>query len=608
MANSNGQPYISGTPGNQTINIPISGGNASVNLNTGAVSLSNGSVSDTGNVLTGTETLKAGPVSLTISANGNNSVTFNTGIVSTTLNFQPTENSTTDITGATVSGSYYGVGASISIQESGSSWIGTVAGGFQAPGNNSFSNWINSYTYKSATFNPTTDNPCTLLGTGMLASACNILESSSKLVSDNTAEQQQLQQEGIISDAVNPATSSGDTTLAAEDNPGITFDETYPLFAGGTPPPGSTGIGGTGTGGTGGTPAVARARGGYAAALAAQNGRKSSGTDIANIAGSGSKLSPLAAAGNTSVLKADLAKQIGIITAGSNQSYWALGDADGLLLNGTAGAIGGISDNLAANIYVPNSTGTGASYSTYNAAGSLTSIALDGTGESVSPNSAAIYVANSSSATVAGTYNAITVGNNSSLAVTNTNNTDTINLGTGDTVSGNGGSDLLIAPGSTLTLDSNPSDLDLILNPGTAVKSPGTTPSDNTINLSGGGAQIVGSYDTIQVAGTGNIVGVTSGSLGHDTVYANNSTIRFTGTTAAVLATDTVIGSGNTITKSLSSPVGSGGGGHHVGAGANLIQAMAQYAPESAADSDLTVRPELLERPSLAASSYSSYY
>ena len=146
MANSNGQPYISGTPGNQTINIPISGGNASVNLNTGAVSLSNGSVSDTGNVLTGTETLKAGPVSLTISANGNNSVTFNTGIVSTTLNFQPTENSTTDITGATVSGSYYGVGASISIQESGSSWIGTVAGGFQAPGNNSFSNWINSYT------------------------------------------------------------------------------------------------------------------------------------------------------------------------------------------------------------------------------------------------------------------------------------------------------------------------------------------------------------------------------------------------------------------------------------------------------------------------------
>ena len=47
------------------------------NLNTGAVSLSNGSVSDTGNVLTVSETLKAGPVSSTSSDNGNNSVTFN---------------------------------------------------------------------------------------------------------------------------------------------------------------------------------------------------------------------------------------------------------------------------------------------------------------------------------------------------------------------------------------------------------------------------------------------------------------------------------------------------------------------------------------------------
>jgi hypothetical protein len=605
MANSNGQPYFSGSSGNFTFNVPVAGGNASINLYTGAVTLSNGSTSASGNVTLGTEKLTAGAVSLSISANGSDSVTINTGIVSATLNFQPTEESTTEITGATISGSYYGVGAAISIQESGSSWIGTASYGFQAPGNNPISNWINSYTYKTVSFDPTSDNPCTLLGNGMAASACNILESGSKFGTINTNEQQQEQENGIISDAVNPAASGGAATLAAQDAPGIAFDETYPLFAGGSPPPGASGIGGSGTGGTG-VPAVA-SRGGYGAALAAaRNGRKTSGTDISNIAGAGTGISPLAAEGNTSVLTADIATQIGAITAGSNQSYWELGNADGLLLNGTAGAIGGMSDNLAANIYVPNSTDTGASYSTYNAAGTLTSMALDGTGESVSPNNAAIAVANSSSATVAGLYDAVTVGNNSTLALTNTNNTDTVNLGTGDTVSGNGGTDLLIAPGSTLTLDSNPSDLDLILNPGTAVTSPGTTASDNTIDVSGGGAEIVGSYDTIQFAGTGNISTVYSGSLGNDTVYANDSHITFTGTTAAVLATDTVIGSGNTVTKSIGNPGGGGGGGGHhvVMMGDNLVQAMAQYAPDSAANSDLSVRPELLERPLLAASSY----
>ena len=223
-----------------------------------------------------------------------------------------------------------------------------------------------------------------------------------------------------------------------------------------------------------------------------------------------------------------------------------------------------------------------------------------------------------SSLTLTGAWQTATVGNSSSLAVTDTANTDTIHLGTGDTVSGNGGAGLYIGVGSSLTLYANPSALDVIANPGTGITSPGTTPSQNTINVTGGGAIVVGSYDTLTFAGTGNVVDVYSGSVGHDTIHANNSTIMLVGTSAAILATDTVVGTGDTVTRDVASGGGGGGGGGKIVHGAGmlqpavvptaasaLIQAMALYAPESAVETSVPLHPYGIDGLSLSTSSYS---
>lgn len=617
MSGSTSNPYIS----NGSIYIPTGGGgNLSINLSSGAMMLSSPSgASYTGNVVTAAAsvTLGTGPVSVTFSSTGNDSISLSSGYLKGTVNFTPSGNGLeADVTGASIAlNSSLPASAQISISDSSGSWQGTVSAGLKT----GWSTLDNAATWK-ATFYPTKEDPCTQVPSAV-ASTCNMLEGSSKYSGTTSpSEQQQLDETelnniGNINDLVDPTSSSSDTLLANNDQYGISYD------GGGAY--GSTGS--TGGGSLGGT-------GGSGLGYAAVHGFKIHGTDIAGI-NSAPKSGTILPA-TSSISSSSLATLIGQIAGPTNQGYWGVGSLDGISLDGSKGAFVGIDANLNGGVYSTTASGSGGSFDTFNSSGTITSAIIAGSGESVSMNSGGVVVLANSSATITGSSDTVSLAPSSSATVSGS--TEGINVNGGDSVSLTNGSGTINVynSGNTITLSplssSAPADVivfgtdvsDSVTNTTTLpqyVKAEGSgdtitatretvelLPASSTISVNGSADTITASSSTINVSGSGNEVSGTGNTVNFT---STGSTISLTGTSTTIYANDDtiylsliasgakVIGTGDTIVRSR---VRAGASAHmeaslHTTRAASaLVQAMAGYGAVTGGDSLLgnSMRPE----------------
>jgi hypothetical protein len=172
-------------------------------------------------------TLNAGPLSMTLSANGAGSVTFKEGIASGTIGYE-VSGSTVSVTSAAITlGMSYGAnlaGANITLTQTNGQWSGTavvgitvkssvdlpVVGTFNIPG----ASWINNNLSSGViSFNPSTQNPCTLLGNSTLASTCAILQAGGQTGSINVNEQKALQDLGLSGETFTPFTDGAGNSI-----------------------------------------------------------------------------------------------------------------------------------------------------------------------------------------------------------------------------------------------------------------------------------------------------------------------------------------------------------------------------------------------------------
>jgi hypothetical protein len=573
-------PYLTVTPGNigynpnYTVNIPTPGGNFQLNLGTGDFTLTGdaggingtlaGNIGNAYNGMIDSGTLSIGGASITINKNGNDSVSISNGILTGTLNFTNPSLDGATITGVSLTAKTpevagaTGAEASVSLTSNAGLWTGVASATLTSPTGEKIE--------FSEQFNPANVQPCSVLPAAVQPT-CALLQSSAQsgIGTINTNEQQQLNEIGITGDLVSPSTQSGALTLANDDSAGIGYDSGSGYFEGGS---GTSGTGtGTGTG-TGFSPFAVH-RGGYAAALATHSG-KSVGSSIAEISASAHNGSPaVRTAGITIITSTALANAISRETAGTNQSFWAVGTQDGENLFGSGGTVIGINADLAGGIYNTTASGTGATLAHFNSSGVITSEDITGTGESVTINNLTIDLASSSSATVTGSNNNINMGSSSSAVM-------------------NGNDNGVYASGDQVTLT-------------------GT-----------GGDAVVGNLDNITLNGSGQQIEV----LGNNnTVYASNPTIDFYVKFQRLILGEHVVGSGDIVNYYVQNP---GTNGRPTWtlvtppgsvtapsswvptsvAAHSLVQAMALYAPESAAESNVVLHPDIFNRHSLAASAY----
>jgi hypothetical protein len=218
-------PFNYITPGG-LIALPVSGGTATINPKNGVVTLtSNSGATATVNledISSSSYTLSAGPISMTLSANGNSTISVKDGLLSASVGY-------TDEIGVTSASIALGyakgstsLGASIGLTETDGAWTGTAQMGLTVPSTvGSFSipgaTWVNDTLSAKTTFNPSTQDPCTLLPT-MFSTACSILQGGAQTGTINVNAQKALQELGLSGETFTPLTDGAGNSVLIGSN------------------------------------------------------------------------------------------------------------------------------------------------------------------------------------------------------------------------------------------------------------------------------------------------------------------------------------------------------------------------------------------------------
>ena len=372
------------TISNGKINIPISSGTLTIDINTSTITYtsSNGH-QETYNGTTKTvgAGISLGNTHLTINSDGTGSFSLNVGVVELSFDVENSGGNTV-ITKAELSATYLKVlTATIDLERDQETGIysGTVSAGLVIPSKIPGSSYVNKFLDSKInpdpiTFDPTIDNPCVLVGaeSSFAGSACSLLQAQGQGGSINIQENQMLNQVSI-----DPSTMIGAQNLVSE---------VYPYLQ-------ATGV-----------------------TLADPNGLA---TAIVNaVAGNSQMYSP-------------------IVTPDG-----------ALTLVGANGSVINVQSNLSGASYIVLANNEAASYSLFDSTGHVYSEYLAGQGEIVNDSNATISADNNSSFAVQGTGDTIEAAksiialDNSSDTLVGGNNF--IKLKNDSTLASNGNNDIII--------------------------------------------------------------------------------------------------------------------------------------------------------------------